>query len=72
MRFIILEEIKSALPKSPFYNGPLQWLSDDVVQNRHTGEQMMHWDMLNKENLVAFFNMSQCVIYSLVWRFCTT
>ena len=36
--------------------GPLQ-LSDHVVQNRLTGEQMMHWDMLNKEtsNLVALF-----------------
>ena len=39
-------------------------LTNHVVQNRHTGEQMTHWDMLNKENsnLVAFFNMSQCVI----------
>ena len=36
--------------------------------------QMTHWDMLNKENsnLVAFFNMSQCIICSPVWRFCTT
>ena len=36
--------------------GHLQ-LSDHVVQNRQTGEQMMQWDMLNKENsnLVAFF-----------------
>ena len=46
-------------------------LSNHVVQNRHTGEQMTHWDMLKKENsnLVAFFNMSQCVICSPVWRF---
>ena len=46
-------------------------LRNHVVQNRHTGEQMTHWDMLNKENsdLVAFFNMSQCVICSPVWRF---
>ena len=52
--------------------GPLQ-LSDHVVQNRQTGEQMTHWVMLNKgnSNLVAFFNMSQCVICSPVWRFCT-
>ena len=49
-------------------------LSNHVVQNCHTGEQMTHWDMLNKENsnLVAFFNMSQCVICSPVWQFCTT
>ena len=25
-------------------------LSNHVVQNGHTGEQMTHWDMLNKEN----------------------
>ena len=33
-----------------------------MVQNRQTGEQMMHLDMLNKENsnLEAWFNMSQC------------
>ena len=32
---------------------------------------MTHWDMLDKENsnLVALFNMSQCVICSPVWRF---
>ena len=43
--------------------GPLQ-LSGHVVLNRQTGKQMMHGDMLNKENsnLVALFNMSQCVI----------
>ena len=31
---------------------------------------MTHWNMLNKENsnLVALFNMSQCVICSPVWR----
>jgi len=29
--------------------GPLQ-LSNHMVQNRQTGEQMMHWDMPNKEN----------------------
>lgn len=36
--------------------GSLQ-LGDHVVQNRQTGEQMRHWDMLNKENsnFVAFF-----------------
>ena len=28
----------------------LLWLSNHMVQNRQTGEQMMHWDMLNKEN----------------------
>jgi len=39
--------------------------------NRPTGEQMTHWDILNKENshLVAFFNISQCVICLPVWRF---
>ena len=34
-------------------------------KNRHAGEQTMHWDnMLNTKNsnLVALFNMSQCVI----------
>ena len=25
-------------------------LSNHVVQNRHTGEQMTHWDVLNEEN----------------------
>ena len=31
--------------------------SNHLVQNRQTGEQMRHWDMLNKENsnFVAFF-----------------
>ena len=40
-------------------------------KNRQTGEQMTHGDMLNKENsnLVALFNMSQCVICSPVWQF---
>ena len=39
--------------------------------NRQTGEQMTHWDMLNKENsnIVALFNLYQCVICSPVWRF---
>ena len=45
------------------FMGPLQ-LGSHMVQNRQTGEQMTHWDMLNKENsnLVPLFNMSQCVI----------
>ena len=32
---------------------------------------MTHWDTLNKtnSNLVAFFNMSQCVICSPVWLY---
>ena len=32
---------------------------------------MTHWDMLNKENsnIVALFNLYQCVICSPVWRF---
>ena len=38
--------------------GPLQ-LSDHVVQNRQTGEQMTHWDILN--NLVALLNMPHAV-----------
>ena len=25
-------------------------LSNHMVQNRQTGEQMTHWDMLNKDN----------------------
>ena len=43
-------------------------------KNRHTGEQMTHWDMLKKATKSEFslFNMSQCVICSPVWRFCTT
>lgn len=38
---------------------PLQ-LSDHVLENRRGGDQMMHWDMLNKENsnLMAFFNLT--------------
>ena len=56
-----------------FYMGSLQ-LSEHVVQSHQTGEQMTHWAMLNKENsnLVVLFNMSQCVICSPVWRFCTS
>ena len=50
--------------------GPLQ-LSDRVVQNRQTGDQMTHWDMLNKATKFEFslFKMAQCVICSPVWRF---
>ena len=46
-------------------------LSNHVVQNRHTGEQMTHWDVLKKATKfeVSLFNMSQCVICSPVWRF---
>ena len=33
--------------------GPLQ-LSDHVVQDRRTREQMMHWDMLNKATKFEF------------------
>ena len=41
-------------------------LSHHVVQNLQTGEQMMHWDMLNKATKfeVSLFNMSQYVICS--------
>ena len=44
-------------------------LSNHVVQNRHTGEQMTQWDMLKKAPKFEFslFNMSQCVICSLVF-----
>lgn len=44
-----------------------------VIRNRQTGEQMMYWNRLNKENsnLVALFNLSQCVICSPLWRLCT-
>ena len=53
--------------------GRLQ-LSDHVILTRQTGEQMTHWEMLNKENsnLVPVFNVSRCVFCSPVWRFCTT
>ena len=36
-------------------------LSNHVVQNRHTGEQMTHWDMLKKATKFEFslFNMFQ-------------
>ena len=39
--------------------------------NRQTGEQMTHWDMLNKATKFEFslFNMSPCVICSPVWQF---
>ena len=59
------------LKRSPsLVMGPLQ-LSDHVVQTRQTGEQMTHWDMLNKATKFgfSFFNMAQCVICSPVWRF---
>ena len=47
--------------------GPLQ-LSDQVLQNRQTGEQMTRWDMFSKATKFEFslFNMSQCVICSQV------
>ena len=43
--------------------GPLQ-LSDHVVQNHQTGEQVMHWDMFNKATKfeISLFNTAQCVI----------
>ena len=46
-------------------------LSNHVVQNRHTGEQMTQWDMLKKATKFEFslFNVSQCVICSPVWQF---
>ena len=46
-------------------------LNDHVVQNRQTGEQMTHWDIVNKATQFEFsmFNTSQCVICSPVWRF---
>ena len=44
-----------------FIMSPLR-LSDHVVQNSQTGEQMTHWDMINKATKFEFslFNMSQC------------
>lgn len=44
---------------------PLQ-PSDHAARNRQTGEQTTHWAMLNKgnSNLVALFNISQCVTRS--------
>ena len=50
--------------------GPLQ-LSDHLVQNRQTGEQMTHWDMLNKATKFecSLFSMSQCVNSSSVCDF---
>ena len=49
-------------------------LSNEAVQNRQTGEQMSHWDMLKKATKFEFslFNMFQYVICSPVWRFCST
>ena len=49
-------------------------LSNHVVQNHQTEEQMTHWDMFNKVTKFEFslFHMSQCVVCSPVWRFCTT
>ena len=49
-------------------------LSNHMVQNRQTGEQMSHWDLLNKATKFEFslFNISQYIICSPVWRFCTT
>ena len=46
-------------------------LSNHAAQNRHTGEQMTHWDMLEKATKfeLSLFNMSQCVICSPVWQF---
>ena len=46
-------------------------LSNHAAQNRHTGEQMTHWDMLKKAAKfeLSLFNMSQCVICSPVWQF---
>ena len=48
-------------------------LSNHVVPDPQSGEQMTHWDMLNKENsnMMALFNMSQCVICSPVPRDCS-
>ena len=42
-----------------------------MAQNRHTGEQMTHWDMLKKATKFEFslFNMSQWVICCPVWQF---
>ena len=42
-------------------------LRNNVVQNRHTGEQVTHWGMLKKATKFEFslFNMSQCVICSI-------
>jgi len=50
---------------------PLQ-LTNLVMQNRLTGEQMTHWDMVNKATKLNFFpylNSFQCVICSPVRRF---
>ena len=53
----------SDLQRSAEQTMDLLQLSDQVVQNCQTGEQMMHWDILNKENnysnMVALFKMSQ-------------
>ena len=44
--------------------GPLQ-LSDHVVHDRQTGEQMMHWDMLNKATKFEFPSFLYHVIAKL-------
>ena len=45
-------------------------LSNHVVPDPQSGEQITHWDMLNKENsnMAALFHTSLCVICSPVWR----
>ena len=61
----------SQLAKTVSWTMGLLQLSNHMVQNRHTGEQMTHWDTLNKATKFEFslFNISQCVICSTVWRF---
>ena len=51
----------SDLQRSTEQTMDLLQLSDQLEQNCQTGEHMMHWDMLNKENsnMVALFKMSQ-------------
>ena len=66
-------------PRTRLVCAPLNWnhgmgllqLSNQVVQNRHTGKQMTHWDMLKNRTKFEFslFNMSQCVICSPVCLF---
>ena len=53
-------------PIIPKAMGLLQ-LSNHVVQNRHTGEQMTHWDILNKEIQIWWLSLT-CPSVS----FCTT
>jgi len=59
----------SQLEKTVSWTMGFLQLSNHVVQNHHTGEQMTHWDTLKKATKFesSLFNMFQCIICSPVW-----